>query len=147
MLGTDFTAIEDATLADLPRIRIKQGVPSLRLKAPNGRLVDFPGSGAPLPRWAAWDAAQTRRMLDLGLIEYCDNDGRPTDPERVVECLSAIEALGVPVSAGRPRAAEALRRAGARFSNETIGKAVLLRKSGWKAGQPFPWDREQEASR
>jgi hypothetical protein len=119
------------------RFRVKPGVPLVRIKNPEGRYEDFYGETKVLPRWASTDEDQVRHLLDLSLIECCDDAGQPTDPGRVVECLSVLISVGVPEDAGRPRAADMLRRENFRYSNETISAAIKLRKSGWKFGEPI----------
>ena len=116
------------------RLRIMPGVPFLRVKNAEGRLVDFythtnPG---PLPQWVTHDPEQVKRFLELGLWEACDDLGQPTDPGRVWECLSAMSDL--PLDSGAPRVRDALRAQGLRFSNETICKAIALRKTSLKYG-------------
>jgi hypothetical protein len=80
-----------------------------------------------------WDVGQVKRFLELQLWEACDDLGVPTDPGRTWECLSAMSDL--PEDAGAPRVREALRAQGLRFSNETIAKAVALRKSNARYGE------------
>jgi hypothetical protein len=58
---------------------------------------------------------------------------------RPSECLSALIAVGVPLGAGRPRAADMLRSEGMRYSNDTIGKALkLFNSDDWKLGKEMP---------
>jgi hypothetical protein len=83
-----------------------------------------------------WDVGQVKHFLELGLWEACDDAGVATDPGRVWECLSAMSDL--PEDAGAPRVRDALREQGLRFSNETICKAIALRKSSLKYGDEEP---------
>ena len=116
------------------RLRVANGVPLVRIRNPSGRLEDFYGSRI-LPEWADWDTEQVLHFLEHGLVEACDDAGNVVDPGRVWECLSALISCGVPEDAGRPRAADILRAEGLRYSNECIGKAIALRKSGTKFGE------------
>jgi hypothetical protein len=106
----------------------------IRNKA-TGLLKDYRG-GTVLPEWLRYDEAQCQHLLSVNLIEYCDEAGRPTDPGRHWEIVSALIAFDVPEEAGRPRAAEILRSHGLRYSNEDISAAVALRKSGKKYEPP-----------
>jgi hypothetical protein len=118
-----------------PRLRVT--APLVRLKDPQGRLQEFYSERAVvLPRWATHDTEQVLHHLRLNLVEFCDDAGRPTDSGRQWECLSALIACDVPEDAGRPRAADMLRAEGLAYSNETISKAIALRKSGAKYEAP-----------
>jgi hypothetical protein len=117
--------------------RLRVTAPLVRLKDPQGRLQEFYGERAVvLPTWATHDMAQVLHHLRLNLVEFCDGAGRPTDPGRVWECLSALISCNVPADAGRPRAADMLRSEDLHYSNETISKAIALRKSGAKYEAP-----------
>jgi hypothetical protein len=99
----------------------------LRIDAPGGgRVRDFYGKGVPVPA-SAMTEKQTQHYLDHGLIERADAHGRP-DHLRVDECLSAIICCIADEPGcedwGRPRIAEAVRRAGFSFSNETLSRAI-----------------------
>lgn len=121
-------------------IRFRSCVSLVRIKDREGRLQDLYGEGKVLPPWVAHDPEQVARFVARGLIEPCDLAGKPTDPGRIIECLSALSACGVPRHAGRPRAANMLRSEGLHYSNETISQALLLHKSDdWKYPAPFPW--------
>ncbi|MBO0883099.1 MAG: hypothetical protein J2P17_22745, partial [Mycobacterium sp.] len=122
------------------RFRSRIGAPLIRIADKHGKLHDFYGQGRILPEWVAHDPEQVMRYLDLGLIEPCDAGGRPTDTDRAIECLTALIACSVPEHAGRPRAADILRRNGLRYSNGTISKALRLLRSDWKLGEPVPWE-------
>ncbi|MDI3314495.1 MAG: hypothetical protein QJR12_09500 [Mycobacterium sp.] len=136
------TETDDFKLLIHPDARFRSTCALLRVADHRGRLHDFYGPGRLLPQWVAHDAEQIRRLLDHGLVEVCDAAGRPTDPGRVIECLSALSAVGVPLGCGRPRAADMLRRNGFRYSNDAIAKALTLFNSDppWRAGDPFPWE-------
>ena len=118
-------------------VRFRSLVNLVRIRDPKGKLKDFYDKGRILPDWAAHDDDQVRRFLDHGLIELVDAGGTPPDPGRVVECLSALISCGVPLGAGRPRAAAILRGEGMRYSNETVSKALKLFNSDWKLGEPI----------
>ncbi|KMV23261.1 hypothetical protein ACT16_06110 [Mycobacterium heckeshornense] len=107
----------------------------------NGKLHEVRGVGTPLPRWFPANEAHLRLMLQNGLIAAVDADGRP-DHDRIVECLSALSAVGVPVGCGRPRARDLLARHDLHYSNDTLSKALRLYGSDWKLGEPYPWSPE-----
>ena len=91
-----------------------------------GKRLDIYGPHKPIPHGALTDE-QVRHLLDHGMIEHTDGKGN-IDHLRVDEALSVIicciaEEEGSE-SWGRPRIAEAVRRAGYRFSNETLGLAI-----------------------
>jgi len=91
-----------------------------------GKRLDIYGPHRPVPA-GAMTAEQIRHLLEHGLIEHADADGRP-DHLRVDEALSVIIACIADEegceSWGRPRIADAVRHAGYRFSNETLGLAI-----------------------
>lgn len=117
------------------RLKMVDGVPFLRVRNAERKLIDFYAGqhSGPLPTWVTHDVEQVKHFLELGLWETCDDLGVPTDPGRVWECLSAMS--DIPEDAGAPRVREALREQGLRFSNETICKAIALRKSSLKYGE------------
>jgi hypothetical protein len=121
------------------RVRLHLKAPLIYLRDQRGKLHQCHGPRM-LPEWALWDDAQVKHLLDHDMVELVDAAGQPTDPGRVVECLSVICGLGLPQDAGRPRVAEALRREGFRYSNDAISKALRLFKSNWKVGDPCPWE-------
>lgn len=53
--------------------------------------------------------------------------------DQVAACMDTLDALGVPATAGRERAREALRGIGWRGSNDTLGEALRLRKEPVRA--------------
>lgn len=55
-------------------------------------------------------------------------DGAASGIDQVGACMDQLDALGVPATAGRERAREALRGVGWRGSNDTLGEALRLRK-------------------
>jgi hypothetical protein len=109
------------------RLKTSAGVSLLRLQDQKGRLHDFYGPNRVLPQWTLWSSEQVYHLLDNGLVELTDEAGEPQDPGRVKECASTIIALGL-AGAGRPRAGDALRGNGFRYSNETISAALRLLK-------------------
>jgi hypothetical protein len=119
----------------LTRFRVCGHVPLVRIKNPAGKFEDFYHRGL-LPEWACHDLEQVLRFMNVGLIEPCDDAGRPSDAGRHWECVSALISCDVPEDAGRPRAADMLRAEGLRYSNECISAAVALRKSGAKYEPP-----------
>jgi hypothetical protein len=125
----------DDNLAGTVRYRVNPGIIMARIRNPQGLLKDY-RSGTVLPEWLRYDEAQCQHLLDVGIIEYSDEAGRPTDPGRVWECVSALIACDVPEDAGRPRAAAVLHENGMRYSNETMSKAIAIRKSGQKYEPP-----------
>ena len=79
----------------------------------------------------AWlNDEQRQHFLNKGLVELIDEAEAPTlaAPERVSECVNALARLGVPLTAGRPAAQQALRDAGGKYSTEVIARAVRHRK-------------------
>ena len=72
------------------RVRIKPGIAMVRIADPVGQLHDCFGEGTVLPEWASHDSKQIVHFMDLNLIEPCDESGRPLDPGRVWECVSAL---------------------------------------------------------
>lgn len=96
-------------------------------KGPHGgKVLDLYGAGLPIPQGAMTEA-QIKHYLEHGLIEHTDGKGN-VDRYRVDECLSAIicciaDEPGCE-SWGRPRIAEAVRRAGFKFSTETLSRAI-----------------------
>lgn len=60
-------------------------------------------------------------------------DGADSGIDQVAACMDTLDALGVPATAGRERAREALRGIGWRGSNDTLGEAVRLRKEPVRA--------------
>jgi hypothetical protein len=121
------------------RLRVTPGIILLRIMDDRGRLQDFYNRGGSiLPEWADHDQKQVLHFMRLGMVELCDDAAVPTDPGRVIECLSALICAGVPLGAGRPRAAEMLRADnGLHYSNETVSKAIKLFNSEWKFGLPI----------
>ncbi|SIE28470.1 Uncharacterised protein [Mycobacteroides abscessus subsp. abscessus] len=123
------------------RLKVVDGVPMVRYADGTGKMFDFYNltAGAPvvLPGWAVYRVPpqQVQHFLDMGLLEFCDADGNPTDPGRVWECASALVAVDCRPDSGAERARQALRSNGFAFSNETIAKAVAVRKAGLKYGQ------------
>jgi len=118
------------------RLRIRPGVPMVRIADQGGRLQDFYGEKL-LPPWAIHSDEQTKHMLDHGLVELADDAGNATDPGRLIECVSALISAGVAPGMGRPRAAELVRAAGGRYSNETLSGALKLFNSDWKYPEPI----------
>jgi len=95
-------------------------------KPGGGKRHDIYGPHKPIPADALTDAL-AQHLLDHGLIERVTANG-VVDHLRVDECLSAIictiaDAEGSE-SWGRPRIAEAVRRSGYSFSNDTLGRAI-----------------------
>jgi hypothetical protein len=79
----------------------------------------------------AWlNDQQRQHFLNKGLVELIDEAEAPTlpAPERVSECVNMLARLGVPLTAGRPAAQQALRDAGGKYSTEVIASAVRYRK-------------------
>jgi hypothetical protein len=76
---------------------------------------------------------QREQFLKEGLVEEIPEiesaveaiDG--LDP--ITDCIAALDQLDVPTAAGAPKARDALRGAGHRFSNDVIAAAVKARKS------------------
>ncbi|CPU64313.1 Regulatory protein repA [Mycobacteroides abscessus] len=60
-------------------------------------------------------------------------DGAAKDIDQVAACMDKLDALGVPATAGREVAREALRRAAWPVSNDTLGEAVKRRKKPVRA--------------
>lgn len=118
------------------RLRTMPNVWLVRVADPNGKLHEVLRPGALLPVWALWSDEQVRHLLDHGLCELVDDKGRQADPGRVWECVSALITLNVPEDAGAPRARDALRSKGFRYSNATICEAVRIRKSDEKYQPP-----------
>jgi cytochrome c oxidase cbb3-type subunit 2 len=56
------------------------------------------------------------------------HDGAVGDDDRVRECIDALDALGVPSTAGAPIARGVLRDNGHKFGNDTIAAAVRNRR-------------------
>ena len=117
----------------------------LRIDNPHGGKVrDFFGPGRPVPASAMTDA-QRDHYLRVGLIEHCDDRGH-VDKWRCEEALSVIITCIAneegSESWGRPRIAEAVRRAGFAFSNKTLSIAVKMWRSDWKLGDPLPSERD-----
>jgi hypothetical protein len=79
----------------------------------------------------AWlNDEQRQHFLNKKLVELIDEAEAPTlpAPERVSECVNALARLGVPLTAGRPAAQQALRGAGGKYSTEVVASAVRHRK-------------------
>jgi hypothetical protein len=99
----------------------------LRILNPRGgKSDDYYGKGLSVPASAMTDA-QRDHYLSHGFIERADAHGN-IDRGREDECLSFIIATIADAegceSWGRPRIAEAVRRAGGQFSNETLSRAI-----------------------
>jgi len=86
---------------------------------PKGR--DF----GPLIPWLS--EGQAAHLLRCRMVEKVD-DGGAASPDRVVECLEALNALELPAEVGAERARRALRQDGKRYGNDTIAAALRARK-------------------
>jgi hypothetical protein len=120
------------------RLKVCKGVALCRIKDPGGKYRDYYSPGQILPEWADHDEKQVAHFIRMGIIEPCDRAGVPTDPGRIIECVSCLITSGVEPGNGRPRASALLRSNGFHFSNETISKAVKCFNSNWVVGDPIP---------
>jgi cytochrome c oxidase cbb3-type subunit 2 len=93
--------------------------------------------------WISWlNDEQRGHFLRLGLVEEIDNESadvvelhpEPAEaavavkPDRIGECVEALDRLEIPSDAGAPTARTALRDAGFRWGNGVIAAAVRQRK-------------------
>lgn len=79
---------------------------------------------------------QAKQFLDEGLVERIEEEPADTeevDPGPLQGCLTALEHLGVDMSAGAPTARAALRDAGYRFGNDVVAATVKARKDAVRA--------------
>ena len=88
--------------------------------------------------WLSED--QSQHFLRHGLVERVEAEQAPELPPADVigNCVAALAELGVPLRAGRPTAAKALRDAGHRFGNEALAEACKIRQ----ASAPLDEDRD-----
>jgi hypothetical protein len=94
--------------------------------------------------WIPWLNDERRgHFLRVGLVEEIEEDQSAAvvelhpapaatdvaaNPNRIGECIDALDRSGVPSDAGAPTARKALRDAGCRFRNDVIAAAVRERK-------------------
>jgi hypothetical protein len=75
---------------------------------------------------------QRDHFLNKGLVERVEDSTEvpklPAD-ETITECVGALARLGVPATAGAPKARSALRDSGHKYSNETVAQAIRQRKA------------------
>lgn len=88
--------------------------------------------------WLSED--QSQHFLRHGLVERVPEPDAPEMPPADVigNCVAALAELGVPLRAGRPTAAKALRDAGHKFGNEAVSEACKIRQ----ASAPLDEDRD-----
>ncbi len=121
------------------RLKLRDGIVFSRIKDAKGLNRDYYTPGQILPEWADHDIDQAAHLIAKGILEPCDDRGVPTDPGRVIYCVSALICVGVEPGQGRPRASELLRANNLHFSNDTLSKALrCFNDENWKAGDPIP---------
>lgn len=90
------------------------------------------------PQMAALELAEQQRRLQV----------EEAEAERVRQCISVLDDIDLPLSAGAPRARAAVRARGHQFGNDTIASAVKQRRelSQTTPGMPA-WPVSDEMAR
>jgi hypothetical protein len=106
----------------------------------DGAVIDWL-SGEQRAQWLADNLIEEISQSQIDAIDHAEarrwRAAEAAEADRVRECVEALDDLDVPIHKGRPAARAALEERGRRFSNETVGAALMARRGlSRTAGMP-----------